>query len=156
MDQNRLFGMDHELHPDAEALVHRRLHWSVRSVLYSVGLAICASAAWAAVAEVDRVVVAQGRLITTEPTVVVQPFEIGVIRSIDVSVGTHVKRGQVLMTLDPTVVESSLGELSYRKALLRAEVERLSAEVEGRSMPDGGADPIVQNQRRLAVQRGAE
>jgi hemolysin D len=150
------FADDHALHDDAQALLDRRLHWSVRSVLYAVVVMILGSVAWATIAQVDRVVVAQGRLITTEPIVVVQPFEIGVIRSIDVAVGTQVKRGQTLISLDPTSAESSAGELSYRKTLLRAEVARLSAEADGRVMNEDMFDHPTRGQQRLAAQRYAE
>jgi HlyD family secretion protein len=95
MPKKHPFSDDHVLHRDAQALLDRQLHWSVRSVLYAVVVMILGSVAWATVAQVDRVVVAQGRLITTEPIIVVQPFEMGVIRRIDVTVGTQVKRGQI-------------------------------------------------------------
>jgi HlyD family secretion protein len=150
------FSVSHPLHPDAQAIIDRRPHWLVRNVLYAVLAGVSGAVAWACFAHVDRVVVAQGRLITTEPIVVVQPFEIGVIRSIDAAVGMRVRQGQILMTLDPTSAESAVEELSYRKGLLEAEVLRLSAEADDRAMAEGGSDPTYQSQRQLAAQRRAE
>lgn len=150
------FAVEHPLHPEAQAIIERTPHWSVRGVLYPLLAAVLVAAAWASLAEVDRVVVAPGRLITTEPIVVVQPFEIGVVRSIDATVGTRVRQGQALMTLDSTTTASALKDLSYRKALLEAEVERLSAEAADRAMDPAQIGSAAEGQYRLMVQRRAE
>ncbi len=150
------FAIDHPLHPEAQTILEQTPHWSVRGVLYPLIAAVLVAAAWASLAQVDRVVVAPGRLITTEPIVVVQPFEIGVIRSIEAAVGTRVQRGQALITLDPTNVVSAVKDLSYRKALLEAEVVRLSAEADSREMGRVLSGSVAEGQQRLAAQRRAE
>jgi HlyD family secretion protein len=81
----------------------------------------------------DEVVVARGKLITTRPTLVVQPLERSVIRSIDVGVGEVVRAGQTLARLDATFVQSDADQLRARLRSLDAQVLRLSAEANNQS-----------------------
>ncbi len=116
------------LQADAQALLDRKLPFAVRSSLYLVGAVLGPSLTWSILAQVDRVVVAHGRTVTTERPMVVQPFERGVVRSIDVEVGAKVARGQALVTLDPTLAEIQEKDLLNRQEVLAAQVGRLSAE----------------------------
>ncbi|WP_207477543.1 HlyD family type I secretion periplasmic adaptor subunit [Arenibaculum pallidiluteum] len=111
---------------------------------------------WGSLAEVDRIVSATGTLVTTDPQIVVQPYEVGVIRSIDAQVGQVVRKGQVLATLDSTFVKADVSDLQTRKSSLVAEVARLRAEVDGKPYapgPNASADELLQatiHQRRIA------
>lgn len=143
-------------HPAAQTIVARRPPFLLRTFLYALLACVIAVIAWAAMAHVDRIVVAGGRLITTDPTIVVQPFETGVIRSIDVAVGLKVRRGQELMTLDPTLVKTSENELRYRWNALMAEVARLSAELDSSLFAPASTDIARQLQGVLARRRRSE
>src|SRR5690242_16233182 len=121
------------LQADAQAILDRRLPLAVRSIFYLVALLVAVGVTWAALAEVDRVAVAQGKIITTERPIVVQPFERGIIRSIDVDIGSRVTRGQILAHLDPTLTSTSENDLVNRREQLAARVARLTAEMEGRT-----------------------
>ena len=58
--------------------------------------------AWSCFGEVDIIATAQGRIIPTGKSKVIQPFETGVVRAIPVHDGSIVKVGDVLVELDPT------------------------------------------------------
>lgn len=119
----------------AEAIEHERFPWPARATLFVlIGLLVVA-ALWASFARIDRIVVGRGRLITTTPTIVVQPLEPSMIRSIDVDVGQIVKKGTRLASFDPTFASSDLSQLSVRHASLDAQVARLEAELAGHEPP---------------------
>ncbi len=121
-----------EFQPDALEVEHRAPPAISRLTLYTVAGLILAAIAWAALSHVDRVVVAQGRLVTTSPNLVVQPLETSVIRSLPVAVGDVVRAGDVVATLDPTFSEADVRQLRERLASRSAQVARLEAEAEGR------------------------
>ena len=60
-----------------------------------------------------------------ECTVVVQPLETSIIRSINVSVGDVVSAGESLGTLDATFTEADVSQLQIRLSDLTANIERL-------------------------------
>jgi hemolysin D len=140
------------MHAAAEALLARRPPIAVRGLLYPIGVMLVAGIAWASVAEVDRVVVTSGRVVTTERPLVAQAFERSVIRAIAVSPGQRVARGDVLATLDATPAEAAERELAARRARLAAQEARLAAELEGRAFAgaEGAAEAL---EARLSAQR---
>ncbi|MFH5925485.1 HlyD family type I secretion periplasmic adaptor subunit [Roseomonas xinghualingensis] len=121
-----------EFQADVVEIEEREPHRVTRLTLYTVAALIVSAVVWAAVSEVDRVVVAPGRLVSTVPNLVVQPLETSAIRSVNVSVGDVVKAGSTLATLDPTFSAADLAQLRVQLANRSAHVARLEAEVEGR------------------------
>src|SRR5690348_1059710 len=89
-----------EFQPEAVEIEQRPLPRSARLTLYLLFALVVSAIGWAAVAHVDRVVVAHGKLVTTAPTIVVQPLETSVVRSLDARLGDVVHKGDVLATLD--------------------------------------------------------
>jgi len=137
--------------PDAVVIEERPLPPVARGVVYIVAALIISAALWANLAKVDRVVTARGKLITTDPMIVVQPLETAVIRSIDVGVGDSVKKGAVLATLDPTFTESQ--EVATRERLnsMRAEAARLTSEIYQKPFPTADLDRTL-DPKYLALQ----
>ncbi|WP_046864216.1 HlyD family type I secretion periplasmic adaptor subunit [Microvirga massiliensis] len=124
--------------------------------LYIVAFLIVTAIAWACLSEVDEIAVAPGRLVTTQPNLVVQPLETSVMRSIDVQVGDTVKAGQVLATLDPTFTQADLEQLRTHHAALDAQARRLEAELADLDFTAGAeAPPEEILQARLYAQRQA-
>ena len=103
---------------------------AARAVLLTLAAFVIFIVIWASFTTIDRIVSADGKIVSIVPTVVVQPFESAIIRSIDVRPGDVVKAGAVLAKLDPTFVESDLGQLEARLAGLNAAIARLEAEKE--------------------------
>ena len=73
-----------------------------RLVLWLMAGLIVLAAIGLSVAQVDMIVAANGKVVTTDSQIVVQPFETSVVRSMAVKMGQKVKEGDVLATLDPT------------------------------------------------------
>lgn len=146
-----------EFQSDAIALEERRPPITARLTLYLVTLAIVGAVWWASVSRVDEIVVAPGRLTTSEPTLVMQPLETSIIRSIDVKPGDIVSKGQLLVTLDPTFSSSDVGQLQSKLSGFVAQIERLEAELAGRLYeppPGASAEEVMQGelaQQRLAA-----
>ena len=120
-----------EFQSDAVELEERAPPNIARLTLYGVTALLAAAVLWASVSTIDEIVVAPGRLITTEPTIVVQPLETSIIRTIDVAVGEIVHKGQTLATLDATFSQSDMVQRRAKFAALDAQVRRIEAELAG-------------------------
>ncbi|MBR0651499.1 HlyD family type I secretion periplasmic adaptor subunit [Roseomonas terrae] len=142
--------------PDASALVQQQPRSPARLVLYAAAGLIVTAVAWAALSQVDRVVVATGRLTATTPNLVVQPLETSVIRGLNVAPGDVVRAGQTLATLDPTFAAADLAQLRGRLSARGALAARLEAELDGRDYAPGpGADAEERLQAAAFAQRSA-
>jgi hemolysin D len=127
----------------------RRVIWIVFS-MFAAGMAALG------LIEIDRVVTAPGRVTSKPPTIVVQPFETAIVRSIDVHEGQQVRRGDLLARLDSTFATADVDSLQAQLASLQAEVSRLQAEVEERPFRHTGADPSLSLQKTIYTQRESE
>src|SRR2546428_7667435 len=87
---------------------------------------------WASVGHIDIVAVAPGKIIPSGHSKVIQPLDSGVIRAIRVRDGQAVKKGDVLIELDPTVTGAEQKRLlnEYRSA--QVEAVRLRALLAGK------------------------
>jgi adhesin transport system membrane fusion protein len=99
-------------------------------VILSVCSFLLLAVIWAGLAEVDELSRAQGRVIPSGKTQVIQSAEAGVVTEILVRPGEQVKKGQQLIRLDDTTTSSSAGEVEARVRALTAQVERLRTEYE--------------------------
>lgn len=118
-----------EFLPDAAEIEHKPIPFFNRIVLYLIILMIGVAIAWAAISEIDKVVVAEGKLITTTPKIFVQPISTSIVLDIHVQVGQLVKKGDPLAELDPTFTDASLSQVSLQLENLTAEIERLNSEM---------------------------
>lgn len=100
----------------------------VRVTVYALAAMLALALLLSLVCRIDRIVVAGGRVISVDPTIVVQPLDTSIIRSLNVTVGQTVKKGQVLATLDPTFATADVNQLQQQAESLHAEVDRLTAE----------------------------
>jgi len=142
--------------PDALAIEARPLPRLARTVVPLIGLMLLVAVLWAALATMDRIVTAPGRIITSEPLIVAQPLETATIRTLNVRPGDMVRRGQVLATLDPTFVEADLADLRFRFATLNSRVRRLEADTEGRPFVARPGDELDRAEMVVWQQRGSE
>src|SRR6185312_15931080 len=94
----------------------------------------------AGIIPVDQVVTARGIVVSQAPTILVQPLETAIVRSIEVREGQRVHAGDVLARLDPTFAEADLAALEDQASNLEAEVARLRAEADGRGFAYSGSD----------------
>lgn len=94
-----------------------------------LAVSICALFAcaigWASWAEIDIVAVAEGKVIPSGKTKVVQPLEIGVVKTIAVEEGQHVKAGDLLVELDSTSTGADADRTRQELNAARLEAARL-------------------------------
>jgi HlyD family secretion protein len=135
-----------EFQSDAVEIEERKPPRLARATLYVAVAFILIAVIWASLSEIDEIVSAPGKLVTTAPNLVVQPLETSVIRSIDVEVGDTVRAGDTLATLDPTFTEADVKQLRSREASYAAQIERLEAEIAGL---DYVAPPAANKDQRL-------
>jgi hemolysin D len=145
--------------PDAIKIEELPPPRAAKLTLWVILAAFATAVIWSALAKVDRLVVAPGKLVTREPLIVLHPLETSIVRRFDVNVGDKIKAGQTLVELDPTFssadVLASQGELDS----LEAQIARLGAELAGEStIPDGGKIPAdsLRIEQRLLTDRIVE
>jgi HlyD family secretion protein len=117
-----------EFQPDAVEIEKRSVPGGARWTLYTVIALLAATVAWAYWAQVDRIVVARGSLVTTEPPIIIQPLSSAPIDRIFVRFGDIVRPNDILATLDRTFAEADVAIYRAKKESLLANVARLAAE----------------------------
>lgn len=105
-------------------------------IIVLVALVVVTFLVWANWADIDQISRAQGKVIPSGKTQVVQSAEPGVVTDILVRSGEQVKAGQLLIRLDDTTTASSAGEVEARVLALQAQVERLRVESAGLTEAD--------------------
>lgn len=129
---------------------------AARAVVWALAAMVVLFIVLASVTKLDRVVSAQGRIVSQSPTIVVQPLETSIIRSLDVREGQTVRRGQVLARLDPTFSSADVAQLERQVSKLSAEIARLNAEAKGEAFTVAGQDPDMVLQESIWRFRQAE
>lgn len=103
-----------------------------RLTVWLTAALLLAALTWAHFAVVDEVTVGEGKAIPSSKVQVVQNLEGGIVTEIFVREGQMVDKGATLLRLDDTRFLSNKGESEADRYALTAQVERLSAEAEGR------------------------
>jgi len=123
----------------------------------------CFAVIWASFGTVDIVATAPGKIVPSDRTKVIQPFETGVVRAIHVRDGQGVKAGDVLIELDATMTEAELGHLKSDLIAAQLEVARLRAALAGHAnpledfhAPEGASPTLVEMQRQFLLSQSAE
>jgi HlyD family secretion protein len=145
-----------EFQSPSTAIANAPMPVAARGVIWIISSMFLAMAVAMSLIPIDRVVTAQGKVISQLPTIVVQPLDASIVRSIDVHEGQLVHSGQVLARLDPTFASADAGALVAQVASLQSQVSRLQAEAEGRTFTYTGLDPDLSLQAATYAQRQAE
>ena len=126
-------------------------------------LLFCAALIWAWAGTIDIVASAAGKIVPSGRTKVIQPFETGVVRSIQVQDGQAVKAGDVLIELDPTVNAAERDHLHNDLLAEQLNIARLNAALAGGDdpaanfTPPANANPaLVSAQRQLLLNQVTE
>lgn len=144
---------DHEFLPAALEIVERPpspgWRWLMLSLcgLFVIGLG------WSIFGKVDVIATASGKVVPSGNVKVIQPIEIGYVRAIHVRNGQHVKAGDLLIELDPTLAGAEAAQASTNmltSEIIAARNAALLAHVEGREArfapPPGTSGEIAQTQ----------
>jgi hemolysin D len=123
----------------------------------------CLALVWAGFGKVDIVATAQGKIVSSGRTKIVQPFETGVIRAIHVQGGQQVKAGDTLIELDSTINVAERDHLGADLMTARLDAARLRAALaEGDDPladfhpPEGSSPDLVATQQRFLLDQTAE
>jgi hemolysin D len=145
-----------EFQKPSTAIVNAPMPRTARSVTWLVSSMVVTMIALAGLISVDQVVTARGIVVSRSPTILVQPLETSIVRSIDVIEGEQVNAGQLLATLDPTFTSADVGALAAQVSSLNAEAARLKAEESEKPFDYHGEEPDWLLQASLYGHRQAE
>ncbi len=129
-----------------------------RTSLYALTIFFIIIVCWACIFKIDKIVKAQGKIVSIGREIVVRPLVDSIVRSIDVRVGQVVKKGQNILTLDPTFAQSDMAQVNIRIENAKAVIYRAKCELNQNSYTVPAKDPygIYMMQYNIYKQRTAE
>ena len=138
------------------AIVNAAVPRSARYIVWIIASMVVTLIAVLGLIPVDRVVTAKGIVVSQSPTILLQPLDTAIVRSIDVRDGQEVRAGQVLARLDPTFATADVATLEAQASSHEAEVARLQAEAAGQPFDYVGLDPNRLLQAAIYAHQKAE
>lgn len=102
-----------------------------RMILLSILLLVAVLLLWSVLGRIDVVASAEGRLVPQSKLKIVQPADAGIVIDILVREGQQVEAGQVLMRLDPHLLEADRETADGEHAQLALQLRRIGAELAG-------------------------
>lgn len=112
-----------------------------RAVLYGTISLAAATFAWAALARLDIVAVAEGKLVPAGYLKIVQPTEQGSVKEILVREGESVRAGQALARMDSALSDADLRALNADYVARRLALRRAESQLTGRAFVRTHDDP---------------
>jgi adhesin transport system membrane fusion protein len=130
---------------------------AVRLTLWVAMVGLVVMTTWAGMTEIDQVKQAQGQVIASDRTQVIQAVDGGVLREMFVQEGQEVQEGQLLASFEKTRVKAALDDTQGKVMALRITLARLRAEVYGTKLTftkEMRAYPaLIENQTNLYNRR---
>jgi hemolysin D len=134
-----------------------------RAVGATIIAIFCVVLAWATIGKVDIVASAEGKIVPSGRTKLIQPFETGVVRAINVHDGQRVKAGESLIELDPTMTTAEQDRFKGDLISAQLDVARLKAVLsEGEDAvadfhpPEGASAAQVEMHREFLISQTSE
>ena len=121
-----------------------------RTIIFMIIGVFSAALLWSVFGHIDIVTVAQGKIIPSDYSKVIQPLESGIIKKIHVRDGQHVKKDDVLIELDATTTGADRERYSNEYLSALTEVARLQALIADQ---DNFTSPKGANPRFVEIQR---
>jgi len=121
-----------------------------RAILWTIMGVFASGVLWAMLGWIDIVATAQGKIIPSGYSKVIQPYETGVITAIHVQDGQIVKRGEVLIELDSTQNRADQNRALNEYRAAKVDAARLRALIAGQSTFEAPADS---NHQHVLLQR---
>ncbi len=128
------------------------------TVLFALTTLFIVLVVWACLAKIDKIVKAEGKLVTTGQEIVVRPLMDSIVKTLDVNLGQVVKKGQKIMTLDPTFTNSDLGQINIKIDNASAVIYRIHCELKHQKfvIPKEDKSGLYMVQESIFKQRAAE
>ncbi|HTI02807.1 MAG TPA: HlyD family type I secretion periplasmic adaptor subunit [Acidisoma sp.] len=141
------------------ALIATPVPRSARSVTLWVGVSVIACLVAASVIKIDKVVTGQGKLVSSQPTNLIQPLDTSIVRNIFVHAGQIVHKGDLLAELDPTFAAANLKSDQEQVDSYTAQINRLEAQLANKPYVPQVANPHtalqLETYNQLQAQYGA-
>jgi hemolysin D len=141
---------EHEFLPAALEIMEKPPSPGLRWLLLMTCVLFVLALIWAIIGKIDVVATAAGKTVPGENVKIVQPIEIGAVRAIHVQNGQFVKKGELLIELDPTIAtaDEAQSTQSLRSAqIIKARNDALLAHLRGAPArfvaPEGTSPDIV-------------
>lgn len=129
--------------PAALSLQESPVHPAPRRMAYTIIALFLIALLWAIFGKIDIVAVAQGRIVVSERTKLVQPLERSVVKRVLVKDGDKVQAGQPLVELDTTV--ASADKASVDEQVKAAQSDTLRARAILLALAAGKSRPATNN-----------
>ncbi len=141
----------HEFKPTMAEIEEKPAHPLGRIVFWIVVGTMLFFAIWFCVGKVDVVVTARGAVIPEGDVKVLQPLDTGVVSAILCKEGDFVKKGQVLMEIDPSITAPELESKKKSLEFLELEQRRLDSTLAGKTFSAKGNHDkeVLRRQREL-------
>ncbi|MEI6285289.1 MAG: HlyD family type I secretion periplasmic adaptor subunit [Bacillota bacterium] len=122
---------EREFLPSAVEFIHNPPRPFARIALWTIVLLLTCAIVWSIVGEVDETAVAPGTIIPKGYVKTIQAEDGGVVKTIAVTEGQLVKRGQLLVKLDATINNADLKRLQADKDYYQMQIDYLRALITG-------------------------
>lgn len=139
---------------EVEAALARRPSCGARWLSIGVFLFFAAFIAWASVAMLDEVTHADGQVIASSRTQIIQNLEGGILRSVEVYEGQIVEKGAVLARLDNEMAESSLRDMLFKAMENLTSIRRLRTVIQSGSGKEGSASLVWPEDLKAWLEQG--
>jgi adhesin transport system membrane fusion protein len=100
-------------------------------IVWITALTLIILTVWAGLSEIEQVTRAQGQVIPSSRTQIIQSLDGGTLIDIPVREGDKVVKGQLLARMDPTKPQAAYRESLAKTMALRATKARLQSEIDG-------------------------
>ena len=134
-DGNVKLRSDHEFLPAALEIMEKPPSVGMRRLLLLICALFVIALLWAFIGRIDVVAVAGGKTIPAGSVKIVQPIEIGTVRKLHVKNGQYVRKGDLLIELDPTLAnadEAQSGQTLLSAQIIKARNAALLKHLQGR------------------------
>lgn len=128
----------HEFRPILAEIQEEPLNPMARVTFWLTCLTVIFFLSWSIIGEVDIVVTAPGKVIPEGHAKVLQPLEPGLVSKVCVQEGDHVRKGQVLMEIDPSVTSNELEATRQNYLHTKLEMARIEAGLSGGAFSSSG------------------
>ena len=144
-----------EFHPDAEELELTPVPGAARITLYAIFSLLVTLLLIACFTKADKVIPALGKIVSSGKNITISPLNDAIIRSIDVRIGATVKKGDVLVHLDPTFTMADSVRLQKTRTYDLLILARLQCELTGEPFipPPDAVPHDVETQHKLLAGR---
>lgn len=154
---------NHEFLPAALEIMEKPPSPGMRWLLLLICTLFVLALIWAIFGKIDVVATAAGKTVPGENVKVVQPIEIGSVRAIHVKNGQFVKKGDLLIELDPTIASADAAQSSQSLQsanVVQARNDALLSHLQGRPArfiaPAGTPPDIVRTEEAFVANAVAQ